>query len=319
MNFNAEDAKIKGNAGRARRLAAVPLAALCLFTSAALPALAASPAAIPDPDVFHVPPAPHPRGLNLIFFADGYLSWEDFDHDTELLLDAMRSVEPWKSYASFNIYRIRPNELDICSVKVKGERKPALRCAPEGINRYLNQLRAGRFKLIVLSRRDFQSWANVVRLQDSGIFFSLPQSPVQPADKATAGWLYLHLLGHAFGLKDEETIVIPKADSAAQRADGPNCAPNRAAAEKWWGDLAGREPSVGYFKGCAASPEFIKPTRGSLMNLNDLSVFAPTYGPVSERYLRKILDYCFSETLASPSSDPAFFALYPEFKDCVKN
>ena len=285
--------------------------------AAALPASAAAPSSAPDPDVFHIPAALHPHGLNLIFLADGYLSWEEFDDDTQLLLDAMRSAEPWKSYADYNIYRIRPKELDLCALKTQDERKPVLRCGPEGINRYLNQLRTGRFKLVVLSRRRFQSWANLVRLQDSGIFFSLPQSPSQLADKITTGRLFLHLLGHAFGLKDEETIVIAKARSAAQRPDGPNCAPDRAAAERWWGDLAGRDSSVGYFKGCAASGAFIKPTKGSLMNFNDLSVFSPTYGPVSERYLRTILEYCFSETLRPLSEAPAFFELYPEFKECA--
>lgn len=291
----------------------VPMAGAAFDPAAAPPKIHSAP----DPDVFHVPAASYPRGLNLIFLADGYLSWEEFDHDTQLLLRAMRSAEPWKAYARYNIYQIRPKELDLCALKTQGERKPVLRCSPEGINRYLNQLRADRFKLVVLSRRSFQSWANLVRLQDSGVFFSLPQSPSQPADEITAGWLFLHLFGHAFGLKDEETIVIAKADSSAHRPDGPNCAPDLATAQRWWGDLVGGDPAVGYFKGCAASEAFIRPTKGSIMNFNDLSVFSPTYGPVSERYLRKMLEHCFSETISSPSDDPAFFELYPEFRECL--
>lgn len=271
-----------------------------------------------DPDIFHIPAAPYHRSLSLIFFADGYLSWDEFENDTRLILREMKMVEPWKSYQRYNIYQIRPKELDICAIKTQNERKPVLRCAPEGINRYLNQLRTDHFKLVVLSRRDFQSWANVARLHDSGIFFSIPQSPRNPADETTIGILFLHLLGHAFGLKDEEVIVIAKADSAPHRPDGPNCAPDRATAKAWWGDLVGKDPSVGYFKGCAASKDFIKPTKGSFMNLNDLSQFNATYGPVSERYLRKILNYCFSETRISISEDPDFFKLYSEFKECAE-
>lgn len=278
----------------------------------------AEPNAALDPDIFHIPAAPYPRGLNLIFFADGYLSWDEFDRDVQTLLRAMKSVEPWKSYARYNLYQIRPKELDICGVKVADERKPVLRCSPEGINRYLNQLHTERFKFIVLSRRTFQSWANVVRLQDSGIFFSMPQSPENSADEVTIGWLFLHMAGHAFGLKDEETFVIAKAHSAPHQADGPNCAPDKKTARAWWGDLVGVVPRVGYFQGCAASTTYIKPTRGSLMNLNDLSVFLPEYGPVSERYLTTILEYCFSEKKRLLDDDPAFFSQYPEFEECAE-
>lgn len=269
-----------------------------------------------DPDIFHIPASPYPNGLNLIFFADGYLSWDEFDRDTQTLLKLMRTVEPWKSYSRYNIHQIRPTELDVCSVKVADERKPVLRCGPENINRYLNSLSIQRFKLIVLSRRTFQSWANVARLADSGIFFSLPQSPQNPADEATIGILFLHMVGHAFGLKDEETIVIAKAHSAPHMPDGPNCAPDRTTATLWWGDLAGTD-GVDYFPGCAASKAFIKPTKSSLMNLNDLSNFRPDYGPVSERYLQKILTYCFSGKRHSADDDSSFFSLYPEFLECV--
>lgn len=275
------------------------------------------PAAL-DPNIFHIPAAPYPRGLSLIFFADGYLSWDEFDRDAQTLLRTMKSVEPWKSYGRYNIYQIRPKELDICGVKVADERKPVLRCGSDGVNRYLNQLRTGHFKLVVLSRREFQSWANVARLQDSGIFFSMPESPRDAGGEAATGVLFLHLLGHAFGLKDEEIFVIAKADSSSHVPDGPNCAPDRRTAKAWWGDLAGAESGVGYFEGCAANKAFIKPTRGSLMNLGDLSQFTPGYGPVSERYLRKILDYCFSEMQPRIADDLDFFETYPEFKKCAE-
>lgn len=289
-----------------------------LGTLFSFPVNSDQPGARLDPDVYHVPASPYPRGFNFIFLADGYLSWDEFDHDTQMLLREMKLVEPWKSYPRYNIYQIRPKELDLCGVKVADERKPVLRCNPDGVNRYLNALETGHFKLVVLSRRDFQSWANVVRLQDSGIFFSMPRPAGGPADETANGILFLHLLGHAFGLKDEEMFVIAKADSAPHQPDGPNCAPDRATAERWWGDLVGPEPGVGYFGGCAANKAFIKPTQGSLMNLGDLSQFTPTYGPVSERYLRKVLEYCFSETRHHIADDPNFFETYPEFKECVE-
>ena len=54
------------------------------------------------------------------------------------------------------------------------------------------------------------------------------------------------------------------------------------------------------------------------MNLGDLSHFVPEYGPVSERYLRKILEYCFSEKLSAEGDDPEFFGQYPEFAACLQ-
>lgn len=266
-----------------------------------------------DPDVYHFPENYYNRGLNLIFFSDGYLSWPEFDSDIQLLLQQIKTVEPWKSFSRYNIYKIFSKELDVCLIKTKDERKPVLRCDPDRVNAYLNKIRTGSFKLIVLSRRDFQSWANISRLTDSGIFFSLPTPIKEPA---VTGILFLHLLGHAFGLKDEELFVIAKADSEAHEPNGPNCAPDRQTAKKWWGDLVGQR-DVGYFFGCAANEEFIKPTTSSIMNLNDLSNFVPDYGPVSERYLQKVLDYCFSDKPYSVSDDPNFFAQYPEFKECV--
>lgn len=282
----------------------------------------ASPAFSPenlDPEIYAVPGTPYSRGLHLMFFADGYLSWKDFNTDIDILLEQMQKVEPWASYARYNVYKIKPAEVTICGVQVKDERKPVLRCDPEKINGYLNKIIVqGHFKLIVLSRRDFQSWANVSRIADSGIFFSIPQSPADEIGKKTLGMLFLHMLGHAFGLKDEEIFVIAKAHSAAHQPDGPNCAPDKATAEKWWGDLIGIDPRVGYFQGCAAHTEYIKPTEGSLMNLGDLSKFIPDYGPVSEEYLRKMLTYCFSEKIYSVSDDPSFFQRYPELKECAR-
>lgn len=271
-----------------------------------------------DPEVYFAPGTIYPRGLNLIFFADGYLSWNEFSKDIQTLMRQLQRTEPWKSYSRYNIYSILPKEIDICGVKVKDERKPVLRCSPEKINSYLNKLQMDHFKVIVLSRRDFQSWANISRLADSGIFFSIPETPVDDTGEGIIGTFFLHMVGHAFGLKDEEIFVIAKAHSAAHEPDGPNCAPDKDTAEKWWGDLALGDPRVGYFEGCAANGTYIRPTKGSIMNLGDLSEFVPDYGPVSGRYLRKMLTYCFSKEVYSIDDDPDFFELYPELKECLE-
>lgn len=272
-----------------------------------------------DPNIYHVPGAPYTRGLSIIFFADGYLSWDEFDRDADIVMRGLKSVSPWQSFQRFNIYKIKPRENDICDVKVANERKPVLRCDPALLNGYLNRLETGPFKLVALSRRDFQSWANISRLQNSGIFFSIPVAPDGPQAEAALAIPFAHLMGHAFGLKDEEMFVIAQADSAGNTAGGPNCAPDITTAKQWWGDLATRYPDrVGYFPMCAGHREYIGPHRGSIMNLGDLSHFVPDYGPVSERYLRKVMDYCFSEKLYTVGDDPQFFVQYPEFTACLQ-
>ncbi len=270
-----------------------------------------------EPGVLRVPGTVYPRGLNLIFFADGYLSWNEFESDAAALTSELRKYEPWKSFERWNSYYVRPNELDICAVKTENERHPVLRCAPEKLNTYLNQLTIdGHFKLIVLSRRAFESWANVARFADSGIFMSIAASPADEGSRFSLGIQFAHLMGHAFGLKDEEVYMIAKADSAGAEPDGPNCAPDKATAEQWWGNMAIPGGRVGYFDGCAGKKEYVKPTRGSLMNLNELQYLTPDYGPVSEEYLRSVLQTCFSPP-GTRIENTELLARYPEFQECV--
>jgi len=267
---------------------------------------------------YHLPEKINPGGLNFIFFADQYSSWDEFEKDIEVLMTELKKIEPWQSYDLYNIFRINPKTTGLCYVKVQDERKPVLRCREE-INNYLNNLLLERFKLIVLSRQDFQSWANLVRLENSGIFFSLPAVLLDDISKKTHGLLFSHLLGHAFGLKDEEIFVLAQAGGAPHTPDGPNCAPDAATAQKWWGDLAKKYPEVGYFKGCCGDENFIKPTQSSIMNLNTGAPIVYNYGPVSEQYLKKVLDYCVSPGNYNEAiNDKEFFGRFPEFQECLK-
>ncbi|MEK7596373.1 MAG: hypothetical protein AAB564_02405 [Patescibacteria group bacterium] len=270
-----------------------------------------------NPREFRIPEKINFRGLNLIFFADQYSSWEEFENDVSALLEEAKKVEPWRSYSLFNIYKINPqNSAGMCYIKTQNERKPTLRCREE-INDYLNVLPLERFKLIVLSRSDFQSWANVTRIGNSGIFFSVPNVLSANTDKKSYGILFLHLLGHSFGLKDEELAVLAKYNTAVLTPDGPNCAPNLETAREWWGDLALRHPQrIGFFQGCGGDIRHIKPTQSSLMNLNDQSDFIADYGPVSELYLNKILEYCFTADYYVKKDDAVFFEHYPEIEEC---
>jgi IgA Peptidase M64 len=267
--------------------------------------------------IFSPPEKVNPNGLNLVFYADRYDSVDEFNADVEVIMEEIKTIEPWKSYDYFNIYKIVPaSSVSLCAVKTENERKPVLRCSTE-INKYFEKFQLQKAKFVVLSRQEFQSWANISRVEDAGIFFSLPKK-IEAGDRTVQGYLFLHLLGHAFGLKDEEKYVIARAGQEPDRPNGPNCAPDIKTAQAWWGSLAKKYPDrVGYYHTCAGSDTYIKPTLGSLMNLGDLSNFTPDYGPVSEEYLSKVLKYCFSDKRYKTSDDPSFFTTYPELIACV--
>ncbi|MEI7426118.1 MAG: hypothetical protein WCK16_04325 [Candidatus Moraniibacteriota bacterium] len=269
-------------------------------------------------EFYHNPEKIYPRGLNLIFFAESYPSWEEFDSDITNLMLGIKQIEPWKTYTNYNIYKVNPGaDSQLCQIKTENERKPVLRCDAK-INKLLEKVQLENFRLIVLSRKDFQSWANVSRLESAGIFFSL-KDKIDESNGIATSYLFAHLLGHSFGLKDEEKFVIAKADGAPHDPDGPNCAPDEETAKKWWANLAEKFPDrVGYFKTCAGSDNFIKPTETSLMNFGNMEKFIPDYGPVSEEYLRNMLQYCFSEKKLINNNTKLFFEKYPEFSDCTK-
>ncbi|MBU1198386.1 MAG: hypothetical protein KJ685_00980 [Nanoarchaeota archaeon] len=258
------------------------------------------------------------RGLNLIFYADRYESQEAFDNDIIFLMSELKKREPWGSYNNFNIYKINPmNEKEICVVETENLRKPSLRCSEE-INNYLQKINVKRFKVIVLSRQEFESWANVARLKNSGVFFSVSKR-LNKDNSESYGTLFTHLIGHAFGLKDEEIYVVAKSGGAPHTPDGPNCAPDIETAESWWGDLAKEFIDVGIYKGCCGNKEYIKPASNSVMNLNEIRSSDVDYGPVSERYLRNFLKFCFSGKKYSYNDNMDFFERYPEFKECLND
>lgn len=271
-----------------------------------------------NPEEYKFPENYYPKGLNFIFYADQYPNWEEFDNDVDSLMNELKEIEPWKNYNYFNIFKINPKEGEgICYIKIKDERKPSLRCSEE-INKYIGnvtQFGLERFKFIVLSRQEFQSWANLVRLENSGIFHSITSKLEDSTDKKSHSLLFAHLLGHSFGLKDEEVYVIAKVGGAPHTPDGPNCAPDAATAEMWWGHFVIQHPEIGYFKGCCGNENYIKPTETSIMNLNNATEFVYTYGAVSEDYLKKILDICF--TPDKKEADKEFLKKYPEFKECL--
>lgn len=265
---------------------------------------------------FRLPNKTNSNGLNLIFFADQYPSWEEFEYDIDSLMSGIKTIEPWKSYSYFNIYKINPTNSSLCNVENENDGKPILYCKLE-INNYLNSLPLEHFKLIVLSRQEFFSWANAVRNENSGIFMSMA-NPYAGGDQMFSSLSFANFLGSSFGLKYEGSISFNNSNESHFFPNGPNCAPDENTAKKWWGHLAEKYSEVGYFKGCCGSESYIKPTDTSIMAPSSIS-FPLSYGPVSEEYLNKVLTYCYTPgNRVSQKEDYEFFERYPEFISCTK-
>lgn len=276
-------------------------------------------------DVYTLPPVIHPNGLNLVFISDNFNTLDEFLVTVQFLTDALRSVEPWKSYPDFNFFLVYPKDNRSCRVETENHRKPTLRCNT-GINDLITPLGLYRFKAVIVSKDDFTSWANLTRLNNSVVAVSMPPGSV---GQVLYRKIFLHELSHGFGLRDEMTkSVIALAGSEGTKSGGPNCAPDVRTALAWWGDMVKRSDGkyifddslndVGFYFGCAGNETFIKPTLGSLMNLQDMTYPSDSYGPVSERYLKKVLNYCFSKKTYKVSDDSNFFEQYPDLKSCAK-
>jgi hypothetical protein len=93
----------------------------------------------------------------------------------------------------------------------------------------------------------------------------------------------IHEFGHSFGgLKDEYHT-----ENGPDQSGKPNCAPTRQKAKQWWGEMAEKNPEVGYERGCAYSKNNWDPHPGGTI-MGDGGLWS--YGPVNNRKLRKVLN-----------------------------
>ncbi|MCP3682822.1 MAG: hypothetical protein GY861_09050 [bacterium] len=126
---------------------------------------------------------------------------------------------------------------------------------------------------ILLSKSKFRSSGG-----DGESFVSIGDS-LNSGDGRTV----LHEFGHSFGGLADEYV-----EGNADRSHKPNCAPDRATAEKWWGDLARKNERIDYFEGCSYIMSNIRPTKNSIMrNQWDLSC---DFEEVNERHLLGLLE-----------------------------
>lgn len=259
------------------------------------------------------------KGLTLLIHLDGYESEEAGLKDAQMLQEALDSVEPFQKYQAAVHFHFLPFSKDrFCSVNKVGS-KALLKCDKALIG-VVNSPGVERFKLVVLSNDDFVPNARVARGKNSTIYIPARQAFMKPAERED--WLrkiFLHELGHAFGLRDEygrirdpegivdqEAAALPSGNAAYQPAR-PNCAPDVKTAKEWWGEYLGLE-GTGYYSGCAGRMDYVRPAQDHLMSdyAKELS-----YGYVSERYLDLMIN-CFY--LQDKSKDcKKFKKVFPDF------
>jgi hypothetical protein len=195
----------------------------------------------------------------------------------EALREKLAKTEPFTRH-EVRWHFVENADGSLCRVTEDGARK-RLTCTDRLLN-LIEGLGLPRPKVVVLSAARFTSAANV---RSAGWMSRLDLSAGR--DLAHLRLVFLHELGHSLGLVDEGGPLRTGAPGLVARPGWPNCAPDRARAEAWWGDLvrAGVE-GVGYFEGCDGWALAIRPHRRSVMNGG-----AHTYGAVNERHLDRVL------------------------------
>lgn len=234
----------------------------------------------------------HQNTLPIIFFYDGYLDQKQAVKDIDVLKEALKVVEPFKSSPELLSFKTLTTNGQRC--RVEGGVK-VLVCDRELIESF-RKLGIENIKIVIISPLEFVSAAQSARGSNSWMAISTHKGTLEEGSfKRWLGVIFMQNLGKSLGLKNEfekAEQVLAGEESKDLKSAKPNCAPSKQTAENWWGDYVVNEAStsaIGYFSGCAGGKEYIYPEKGTLMSNNPEK---ESYGKVSEDYLRGVL-YCF--------------------------
>lgn len=216
--------------------------------------------------------------LNLVFCPLNYRDNEDFIKDTEVFVERLRNIKPFDGLSGLKILRINLTKQEAAQIFKPTESFPPLKVR----NDFLVDISAilkFEYKLVIIDAQSSLSCAELSSIDKTSLVIL---GKLRYEDNNSFAKGFLHELGHSLGLRDE-CARCPQLSPPGY----PNCASTKEEAEKWWGDLAGNDPRVNYISGCCGNKDYIRPTIASLMN--DLDK-AEDFGPVNERYLRKVLN-----------------------------
>jgi hypothetical protein len=224
--------------------------------------------------------APPNAALNLVVVPLNYQDKQQFSLDVDFLFSGLKQTKPFNEFkADISLWRvdISQEEQEII-FKAKPE-FPYLAVRQDFLDRISKKIKAP-YKLVIINATSSTSCAEISAADKMSLII-LGRSRYGSRNDFLKG--FLHELGHSFGLRDEGLY----SQAGLCPPGPPNCATTKEEAQKWWGDFIGKEPNVNYISGCCGKRDYIRPTIASLMNDTEK---ASDFGPVNERYLRKVLN-----------------------------
>ena len=222
------------------------------------------------------PSESHPV-LNLVFCPLYYQDKEVFLKDLDGLVQRLKKTRPFDEYIKeTGFYYIDISGEEVNTIFKKTRDFPPLKARRHFLEYILARLKSD-YKLIIVDALGSVSCAELSSADTMSLVI-LGKRRYGDNNSFTKG--FLHELGHSLGLRDECVHCAQLCSPGP-----PNCAANKKEAESWWGDLVGKVPGLNYIGGCCGNKDYIRPTIASLMNDPDK---AEDFGPVNERYLKKI-------------------------------
>ena len=221
------------------------------------------------------------KSLKLVFCSLNYPDPADFAKDREVLIQRLKRTRPFDEFTDvikvWKIGLLDKKEAELSFKKI--EEYPFLNVHRDFLERIFNFVNSN-YKLIIIDASGSISAAQLSSAHATSLII-LGRARYRKKESFANG--FLHELGHSLGLRDEGLN-----EHASRCSPGyPNCATTKEEARQWWGDLALKEKFVGYINGCCGNKDYIRPTIASFMNDPDQ---ANDFGPVNERYLRKVLE-----------------------------
>jgi hypothetical protein len=217
------------------------------------------------------------NSLNLVFCPLNYQDSEDFLDDMQALSQELKRIKPFDEFDNISLKYIDISANEEQEIFQANAGLPPFKVRMDLLEYISAQLKAS-YKLIIIDASSSVYCAELSSAGETSLVF-LGKARYRNSIDFVKG--FLHELGHSLGLRDE-CVNCQELNTAGE----PNCAKTKEEAQKWWGNLAEKNPRVRYINGCCGNHSYTRPTIASLMN--DIKK-ADDFGPVNERYLRKEL------------------------------
>jgi hypothetical protein len=214
--------------------------------------------------------------FNLVFTPLNYEEGE-FQKDLFSIIEKLKKTKPFDEFNQLGLWYITLSKKEQELIIKPSQDFPPLKVRKDFLEDISTQLKS-IYKLIIIDAAGSVSCAELSS-PDKLSLIILGRNRYKDSQSFAKG--FLHELGHSLGLRDECVKC-----AQLSPAGPPNCASTQEEAEKWWGDLVGKDYRVNYINGCCGNRNYIRPTIASFMNDPDK---AEDFGPVNERYLRRAL------------------------------